>query len=532
MSTVLRNAKTRLPRADALIAGAITLAFLAAYVRTLAPDLLYGDSGEFQTLAYTLGTTHTTGYPIYLLLARAVALIPVESFAWRVNFTSALCAAVTLGLVWCAIRALLAHRADAPGVQRIAASLAVLALGISTTFWSQAIIAEVYTPSTAFFSAALLLLIMWNGAPARRKPALFAAGLILGLSAGVHAGSALLAPPAAVFVAIQVMRQCEGRAGALLAGAGGLALGLIGCISTALLLEINNPPSSFMRAAMLPSRSAWGLSAADVDSPLERVWITARGLQWQPVMFPGWGSFVTATGLYLLRIGWLEFSALVPALALAGLIGLRRFAGALGGLIAGALAFMLIMVLNHQPGDQEVFFLPSYVLLTMLAGIGAARLLGALACRSHVLMVAAALLAAAGIAAPFAGSRADALRSGMATFFGSKYVYEVRKPGSARAYAESTLHGLPPNALALVAWRGMYALFYVAHVEGARPDVAFLEATPYGTGGDLADSMVELMRETLRAGRPVVMDQDYAAAKRAFFVRRIPDTSWWAVSLR
>jgi len=33
---------------------------LAAYMRTLAPDVLYGDSAVFQTLAYTFGITHLT----------------------------------------------------------------------------------------------------------------------------------------------------------------------------------------------------------------------------------------------------------------------------------------------------------------------------------------------------------------------------------------------------------------------------------------------------------------------------------------
>ena len=37
------------------------------YVRTLAPSLLYGDSAEFQTIAYTLGIGHPTGYPLYRL---------------------------------------------------------------------------------------------------------------------------------------------------------------------------------------------------------------------------------------------------------------------------------------------------------------------------------------------------------------------------------------------------------------------------------------------------------------------------------
>lgn len=47
---------------DIWLALLIGLAALALYARTLAPSLLWGDSAEFQTLSYTLGMTHHTGY--------------------------------------------------------------------------------------------------------------------------------------------------------------------------------------------------------------------------------------------------------------------------------------------------------------------------------------------------------------------------------------------------------------------------------------------------------------------------------------
>jgi hypothetical protein len=67
---------TRFDRSDYLIASLVGLGALAAYTRTLAPDLLYGDSAEFQALAYSFGYTHSTGYPIYLLLARLAGFCP------------------------------------------------------------------------------------------------------------------------------------------------------------------------------------------------------------------------------------------------------------------------------------------------------------------------------------------------------------------------------------------------------------------------------------------------------------------------
>src|SRR3954469_16881438 len=60
------------------------------YGRTLAPGLGGTiDSAEFQHAAYRLGIVHPTGYPLYLLLARAwIALVPGGEVAWRVNLLS------------------------------------------------------------------------------------------------------------------------------------------------------------------------------------------------------------------------------------------------------------------------------------------------------------------------------------------------------------------------------------------------------------------------------------------------------------
>ena len=124
-----------LNRTDYVLALAVGVAALAAYVRNLAPDVLYSDSAEFQTLAYTLGMTHSTGYPVYLLLARLLGLLPLGSLAWRVNLLSATSAAVTVSAVY-----LLARHVTR---SRTGALLGSLALGLSYTFWSQAVIAEV-----------------------------------------------------------------------------------------------------------------------------------------------------------------------------------------------------------------------------------------------------------------------------------------------------------------------------------------------------------------------------------------------------
>ncbi len=43
-----------------LVGAVLTLFFLSSYIATLAPTVLWGDSGSFQTRAYILGIPHPT----------------------------------------------------------------------------------------------------------------------------------------------------------------------------------------------------------------------------------------------------------------------------------------------------------------------------------------------------------------------------------------------------------------------------------------------------------------------------------------
>ena len=70
---------------DFALAGLVFLLGMGLYVRTLAPGVLEGDSGEFQVLASTLGIAHNTGYPIYLLIAKLLSWLPFQTVAYKVN---------------------------------------------------------------------------------------------------------------------------------------------------------------------------------------------------------------------------------------------------------------------------------------------------------------------------------------------------------------------------------------------------------------------------------------------------------------
>ena len=513
-------------KTDYLIALATGLCALAVYLRTLAPDMLYGDSAEFQTLAYTLGMTHSTGYPVYLLLARLFGFLPVGSPAWRVNLLSAVGAAATVGGVYLLVRYLSRSRAGA--------LLGSIALGLSYTFWAQAIIAEVYVPALAFLTLITLLLWRWLGAPVANKRALLCAALLAGLGLGVHAFVGLVAPAAVGLVAWTLWSRCEGwseRWRCLRIALLGLALGVGAFLLAFLLLDINNPPTSFYQVALIPSRSVWDLRVTDLDSPFERLMLTVLGRQWQDAMFPG-GVSLRWEGLkdYGGRLLPHQFTYVTLLCALVGLVAALRAAPTLGGFVVAALLTMLFFILNYEPPDKPIFFLPTYVLVAVAAGSGAGfaldrvyRCLVARVSRGRrALYLLVVMLLGALMAGPYGASRWRALRTGAATFVQEHYPYPLTDLREPRRVASGRLAQLPGGAVLILDWRALYATYYLAHVELRRTDVRIMEATPHGAEGMVADTLIRELVGALEDGRPVYADGVYANLKEHFRLRPVP----------
>lgn len=136
------------PRFDFYVCIALALVAFVVYVRTLTPGVLDGDSGEWQYMANILGIPHSTGYPLYILLAKLTTLLPLGNHAWRVNLFSALCATATIPIVY-----LLAQRV---GRSRMAAIISALFFAFMPTLWASATIAEVYALNTL-----LVALTLW-----------------------------------------------------------------------------------------------------------------------------------------------------------------------------------------------------------------------------------------------------------------------------------------------------------------------------------------------------------------------------------
>ena len=169
--------------------GLFVLTFVL-YLSTLSPTVGEADSFEFQVVSYTLGVAHPTGYPLYILLGKLFTLLPIGNVAYRVNLISPLFASLAVICLYLCLVRLTQHRA--------ASLLATLTFAFSRTFWSQAVIAEVYTLN-AFF-VALVFYLLWK-ASSWLKPGAgkLLVAFVYGLSLTNHLTMALLAPAIAIY---------------------------------------------------------------------------------------------------------------------------------------------------------------------------------------------------------------------------------------------------------------------------------------------------------------------------------------------
>ena len=191
------------------------------YLETLLPGQELGDTASFQTIAGDLALVPRQGYPLYFALnGLLVHLLPVEP-ARAVNLGSAIAAALAVGLV-------VLIGAELGGTL-VAGLVAGLLLAGSYTFWSQAIIAEVYALHLLVASACLLALLAWHRRPTLPRLVLFFSLYALGF--GNHLSMILLLPGFALFVLLAApggpMTMLRPRVVGLALGAGRAVLAAV-----------------------------------------------------------------------------------------------------------------------------------------------------------------------------------------------------------------------------------------------------------------------------------------------------------------
>ncbi|MCA0454816.1 MAG: DUF2723 domain-containing protein [Chloroflexi bacterium] len=509
-----------LNRRDFLLAFAVAVITVMVYLRVLAPDVLYGDSGEFQTLAYTWGTTHTTGYPVYLVFARVIGFLPIGTLAWRINFASAVFAAVTLAGIYLIARLVTGSNWVLPG------SLVLL---LSYTFWSQSIIAEVYTLATAFIAVILLIVIMWYNEPKKRHILLFTAGFLMGAGLGVHLFIVLIAPAVFGFVLWVAFGDRQRWWLPLWRLVSGGLSGLLFFFLLFAYIDSRPTPTNIFTTSIIPSAETWGLQASDLDSAPERFWISVSGHQWRDRMVPGDVNYTNTLNDFHRKTLPKEFATFTLILVVFGLVFLLVRHQRLFLFFALALLTTFAAGFLYFPGDKFIFYLPFYLLIAILCGIGTGFIHAEAASRLNKLqpsirplpLIALTVVIMALCAAPLATTRWRSLERGVSGFITEDYVYPVTRPNEARAAAECAVSKIAePDAFLVLDWQALFAIYYVAHVEQGRTGIVMREARPY-PAQELALTLQNDIAMHVRDGQAVYVDNDYSILANTYTLTEV-----------
>ncbi len=149
--------KTRL-----LIGIIIFVLTLGIYLFTLCPTIYWEDSAAFSSVHVLLGIPHSPGFPLYVLLGRLFLLFPIANSALLSNLMSAFWGSLSLVVLFLLISSPKWNFEDKRNpILLLSTAVGILFLGFTSSFWLQAVRAEVYTLNLFFTLILILLSIKW-----------------------------------------------------------------------------------------------------------------------------------------------------------------------------------------------------------------------------------------------------------------------------------------------------------------------------------------------------------------------------------
>jgi hypothetical protein len=381
-----------IPAARSLLAAAVVaVAAFLLYDATLLPGQDLGDSASFETIAGLPIITPRQAYPLYYATGNLfVRALPGEP-ARALNMASAVFGALACGLLAVVVAALSGWRA--------AGLVAGLLLAVSYTFWSQAIIAEVYALHAFMMGLCFVALVLWARRPTLPRLVLFFAFYAIGF--GNHLSMILLLPGFALFLL-------------LVAPGGPLAMARPRVAVLAIAMAALGASQYLWNFQALPSVSNGDPSLLE---QLRTFWFDATKADWRAMMIIGIpeGALRDRTGMYWFDLHQ-QFGTPGILLALVGIVWMlwpgrlpggpprpacserasetsrRERAGKSASRREGrglprvsrprvGIALLVVFLVNwffaftYNVGDAHVFYLPSHFMVALFAGLGAGAVL-------------------------------------------------------------------------------------------------------------------------------------------------------------
>jgi hypothetical protein len=470
--------------AELLCAGAIFLVALVLYSWTLAPTVTPTDSGELILAAYGLGVAHPPGVPLWVMLTHLASLLPLGNVAVRINFSSAVFAALACAMLTLVVAELLitvscfaaSRRRKKAARQSIdiessnggsflifaPAVGAGLLMAFSRTLWAYATITEVYALNALLVLLVFFLVVRWRRRvieTARNSSAsvtthdtwIYAAAFVFGLAMGVHHVTVALTLPAIAVVVYRTEGLKFFTSRRLLYA----ALVSIG----ALILVYSYLPWAASRSPAMN----WGNPRS-----LQEIWWHITGRQYR-VFLSFSPSTVGPQFVEFCRMALREFGfpwlPLTLFLAMAGLANAyKRDRTAFWFLLLIVLADLAYSLSYEIAEDKDAYYLPAFISIAIAAGLGIRWLIQ---------------LAASGrspLWRPYVAA-ATAIVLTSATAFAANWPFNNRRQDFiADDYVENLFSTIAPDGVLLTQdWQVVSPMFYVQEIERRRPDVKVLD---------------------------------------------------------
>lgn len=342
MSGALSPINGRVPSYAAIACVTATLAFWA-YTRTLLPGVDLGDTGGFQAAVLWPEVSARQAYPLYYGLARPFVLAASPGDPARaLNLFSAIWGTAAVGLLTFVCSTVMRSR--------VAGAAAGLFLAFSYTFWSQALIAEVYTLHLALIGVCLVALYRYGSQPSFARLHVVLASVAL--SFGNHLTTILLLIPFAIFLyqAAESPRALL-NARVLLAAA---AIAGLGALQYA---------PNFM--------STWGAFSgpASAADRFAAFWFDTTKQDWRESMVLGVEGNQIADRIAMWAFdSRQQFGIVGLGLAVMGLFAIWRASRPWAWLVVTVYAASTLFALTYKVGDAHVFFLPAHFVTALAAG--------------------------------------------------------------------------------------------------------------------------------------------------------------------
>lgn len=392
----------RTPVARVLGAVVAVVAFVT-YSTTLCRTIYWGDGIELTAVASVLGVAHPTGYPLFSLLGKVFAQLPLGTIAFRLNLMSAVAGTVAAVLVaqfvWRLLPLLDLIAEERTLARALFAAAAGWTVAFSRTFWYQAGLTEVYLLNAAIVAGVFLLVL---AAVTERSARWFlAACLLSALGLGNHTSAVILIPALAVIGLWLVMgprrppqrrlrrsgpiAEARGKRFVRLSGSA-IALGVLGLAVYAYMpmRAAKNPPFNWGDPASVRN-FLWSVRGGEFrrfyfmtvpaslfpDPGRYRPGVPFDSRTYPPFLRQRAGEWLTWTGDQIAGLPPGQtalrgiLGLLVFALACFGWIGIRRGRPILAAFLAIVLGLNLLIIATYSIVDIEGYFLPIHTIVVI-----------------------------------------------------------------------------------------------------------------------------------------------------------------------